>query len=95
MIYKSPQFNNEIKYEYRYESEIIQVLIGEDVFDTFDFTGFTQDGELDVTSVETTLPINPILSAKRDNGILYVKLLNFIDDDAPESDKFPDWEDVQ
>ena len=94
MIYKSPQFNNEIKYEYLFEGEVVQVLIGEDVMDTFDFTGFTQDGELDVTSVETTLPLNPILSAKRENGILYVKLLNFIDEDATESDKFPDWEGV-
>lgn len=94
MIYKSPQFNNEIKYNYQYEDETIHVLIGEDVIDTFDFTGFTQDGELDVSSVETSLPVNPIFSAKRENGILYVKLLNFIDNEASESDKFPDWEEV-
>lgn len=57
--------------------------------DTFDFSNFG-DGELDVSSIETVLPINPILKAKRENGELYLELLHWYQDsNAPEEVRFP------
>lgn len=60
--------------------------------DTFDFSGFS-DGMLDdvENAIETSLPINPIESAEKKNGELYVKLVNFIAEDATEEEKFPTW----
>lgn len=84
----SPQVNDEQNIHYRFNGEIITVTIGADT-DIFDFTGLPIGG---VDGIETTLAINPILSAERkEDGQMYVTLLNFITDDAPESDKFPSW----
>ena len=44
--------------------------------DTFDFTG-TPDGRLDVDSIETTLPVQPILAAERVDGVLTVTVLDW------------------
>lgn len=60
------------------------------VTDTFDFSGFP-DGEVDLESIETILPIQPISYASREGGVLSVKLLNFISDDATGNEKFPEW----
>lgn len=60
--------------------------------DRFDFSSFTDDGE--VTEIETSLPMTPIISAKRDNGILSVTLLNYISEDATDEEKFPVWREV-
>src|SRR5690606_1546389 len=46
------------------------------VTDRFDFSGLP-DGELDVSALETTLPICPVLAARRVNGKLEVTLLRF------------------
>lgn len=94
MIYKSPQLNEEIKYTYFFEGECVSVLFGKSEFDNFDFSDFKSDGEVNVETIETNLPINPILSAKRIDGNLYVEVINFIDGDATEQDKFPKWEEV-
>ena len=59
--------------------------------DTFDFSQMP-DGEM--VEVETTLPINPIISARRVDGVLEVILLNFIGPDATENEKYPDWVEV-
>ena len=60
--------------------------------DTFDFSDLP-DGVLE--DVKTTLSINPIISAKKENGELYVKLLNFIDTDATEEERFPEWQVIE
>lgn len=44
--------------------------------DTFDFTG-TPDGEVDVDTIETALPVQPILAARRDAGALTVAVLDW------------------
>ena len=59
--------------------------------DTFDFSQMP-DGE--ATSIETTLPVNPILSARRVDGVLEVVLLNWIGPDASEEERFPQWQEV-
>lgn len=90
----SPQVNeNDIKIEYKFKGEIIIVTF-DDTTDTFDFSEFSTDGELDRNDIETILSINPIISAKRENGILSVQLLNFIHEDATYEDKFPEWIEV-
>jgi len=57
--------------------------------DTFDFSALP-DGELDVSALETTLDICPVLAARRVNGKLEVTLLRFHGPDAPESERFPE-----
>ena len=61
--------------------------------DTFDFSGLP-DGEVDFSKIETTLPINPILIARRVDGVLSVELLNFISEDASDAERFPEWIEV-
>lgn len=44
--------------------------------DTFDFTG-TPDGALDVETIQTDLPVQPILAAERVDGQLTVTVLDW------------------
>jgi hypothetical protein len=59
--------------------------------DTFDFLELP-DGI--VTDIETNLPVNPIVSAERKDGLLSIVLLNFIGADATVEDRFPIWKEV-
>jgi hypothetical protein len=89
-IFLQPQHKEGTKLEYSFSGEVVTVLYGEEV-DVFDFTGLP-NGYLD--DIETTLPYNPIVSARRELGILYLELLNFIPEDATEEERFPQWKDV-
>lgn len=56
--------------------------------DTFDFSQFP-DGE--IYSIETVLPVNPILKAKRENGELYLEVLHWYQDaNAPDEVRLPE-----
>ena len=85
----SPQVHTE-KIEYTFQGDTITATYQEQT-EIFDFEGMP-NGIL--TEVETNLPINPILSAKKEDGVLYVELLNFIGEDATEEERFPDWKEV-
>lgn len=85
----SPQQSDD-QIEYSFSGETITATIGEQS-DTFDFSEMP-DGV--ATEIETALPVNPIISAKRINGMLEVVLLNWIGPDATEEEKFPDWVEV-
>ena len=68
----------------------------ESTSDTFDFSGFG-DGVLKVTDddsgetiIETDME-NPIRSAERIDGVLYVTLMNYISLDATHEECFPEW----
>ena len=61
--------------------------------DTFDFSGLP-DGEVDFSTVVTTLSYNPIIIARRVDGVLSVELLNFISEDASDDERFPEWIEV-
>ncbi len=87
----SPQ-RNDNRIEYGFSGEVITATIGEKT-DTFNFS-VVPDGQAVVYNIETTLPINPIVSAKRTDGMLSVELLNFIGADATEEEKFPTWQEV-
>lgn len=94
----SPQVNDK-RIIYEFDGEIIRAEIGEHK-DAFDFTG-VPNGRLQIVDpesgdflLENNLPVNPIISAEKKDGVLYVELLNWISEDASESDRFPDWIDA-
>ena len=92
-IYKSPQVRDDGKrLVFEFSGEMIIVSLG-GLHDIFDFT-LLPDGETDISTVETILPFNPIISAKRVDGVLSVEILNFISEDASIEEKFPEWEEV-
>ena len=62
--------------------------------DTFDFSGLP-DGELDVSALETTLDICPILAARRVNGKLEVTLLKFHGPNPTPQEAFPEPEVIE
>lgn len=78
------------KINYTFGNDVITATIDGQT-DTFDFSEMP-DGM--ATNIETTLPINPILSARRVGGVLEVVLLNWIGPDATEEERFPTWQEV-
>lgn len=84
----SPQVNSS-KIKYTFKDNIITATINGKT-DIFDFTNIP-DGI--AKNIETNLEINPIISAKKEDGILYVELLNFIDENETRQEVlFPNWE---
>ncbi|TES56197.1 hypothetical protein E2L07_05795 [Halalkalibacterium halodurans] len=53
----------------------------------YDLSSFTDDGSLED-------PPFPIIQGYREDGTLYLELINFYQSDAPESVLFPKWEEV-
>ena len=89
----SPQrpVNGEDKINYEFESDkIIATFKG--VTDTFDFSSMP-DGRAE--NINTILEVNPIISAERKDGVLYVKLVNYIGEGATNEEKFPDWQVIE
>lgn len=92
MILYSPQFNlfgQKIFYTFE-EDKVIAELDGK--VDTFDFSGMP-DGKAD--SIESDiLGFSPVISAERVDNTLHLVLLNFIDSNATNEEKFPEWIEV-
>lgn len=88
----SPQvpLNFTDKIIYKFDGDIIEVELPDGTHDVFDFAGLP-DGVLDIESIESDLSLGVFLSAKKEDGVLYVELLNYIGTDATESERFPDW----
>lgn len=86
VLYSPQRSDNALRYEF--DGEVITVYLNDEQ-DMFDFS---QVPEGKLKAVETTLPINPIVSAERKEGVLYVELLNFIGEDATEEERFPKWQ---
>lgn len=84
-----PQRSDDV-IEYEFEHDIVHVTY-KDQTETFDFSGMP-DGRAE--NIETSLPINPIIEAWRENGVLHVKLLRFHGPDAGEKERFPEWQEV-
>ena len=92
-ILMSPQVMLEDKrFEFVFSGESITATFDGDA-DTFDFSGLP-DGGVDFSMIETTLAYNPIIIARRVDGVLSVELLNFISEDASELERFPEWIEV-
>lgn len=75
------------------EYEILDhIEVDEIATDTFDFSNV---GQGVMRRAVTDLPYNPIYAAERkEDGQLYVTLLNFLDEHATEEDCFPEWRKV-
>lgn len=67
---------NDNSLEYQFEGEKITATYN-NITDEFDFSHLEEGDKADVENIETTLPINPIISAIRQDGELRVKLLKF------------------
>lgn len=80
--------NNVISYEYN--GDVVRVHLDGEV-DEFDFSSMPEGIMKDV---KTTLKYNPIMSAKREEGILYLELLYFHGSNASEEERFPTWIDT-
>ena len=92
-ILMSPQVMFEDKrFDFVFSGESITATFDGET-DTFDFSGLP-DGEVDFSKIETMLPINPIIIARRVDGVLSVELLNFISEDASDDERFPEWIEV-
>jgi hypothetical protein len=88
-----PQHNVSDSLSYTFDGDKITVTYNGEV-DIFDFTdmpdGFANNWDRNPTIV-STLPISPVIEATKANGVLSVKLLNFIGDNATYEEKFPEW----
>ena len=88
---------DEPRFSYKFDGETIIATYTaegqEPITDTFDFSTLP-DGEAQVELIETSLPVNPIKSAKRVNGEIWVELLWYHGPDAPASERFPQWQEV-
>lgn len=76
--------------EYTFSGESIKADFG-GRSDTFNFSTFP-DGVADVKGIQTNLAINPVVSAKRVNGELFVELLSYHAADATENERYPEWQ---
>lgn len=85
----SPQ-RSDNSINYTFNDEIITATI-DNITDVFDFSAMP-NGKLD--SIETALPVNPIISAERINGELKVQLLYFHSADATQEELFPVWQEI-
>ena len=86
-IRRSPQ-RSDLNLSYTFNGEVIECTYGEQT-DVFDFSAMPE-GKM--VGIETDLPINPIISAERINGELFVELLYFHGATATDAERFPDWQ---
>lgn len=89
-ILLSPTFSDGEKILYKFDGETVEITYLDGSKDTFDFSE-VPNGRMDIESIKTDLEINPFTEVKRENGELYLTLLNFIDLDVSEEECFPDW----
>lgn len=64
------------KFEYIVDNDVLTVYYS-GIEDIFDFTDVS-DGEINFTNIETILPHNPIISAKKENDVLTVTVIDFV-----------------
>lgn len=93
-IYFSPCVSIDKKViDYKFEDERVEVTYNGNT-DIFDFSNI-EDNKPSLcypeSVLEDDLGISPILEVKRVDGELYVKVLQFIEDNAEDKDCFPDW----
>jgi len=89
-IFYTPQVRDKNIY-YKIEKEVIIVEF-ENETETYDFSGMPDGNAEEIIS--EVFDFNPIISAKRENGELWIEVLNFITENATEKERFPEWEDT-
>lgn len=91
----SPQVRENEKIIYEFTDTTVKAT-HKGITDIFDFTDLP-DGELQIYDDETGEELieteleNPIRSARKENGVLHVKLMNYIGTDASYEECFPEW----
>ena len=90
-VFFSPQFSERVL-KYEFNNDVVTVTLN-GVTEVFDFTGMP-NGVADSIESEA-FNFNPVISAKKENNILYLKLINFIGVDATEEERFPEWVEVK
>ena len=86
----TPQYNPEHEIKYTFGQDLF-VAEMDGVTDTFDFSRVS---ELDPRQIKTILPLNPVVQVDRLNGELRLTLINYIDETATETEKFPEYMEV-
>ena len=87
----SPQVRAD-KIEYKFINDKV-IVTHDNMSENYDFSGMP-NGVAD--SIESEVfGFNPVLSAKKENNILYLELINFIGIDATYEEKFPEWFEVK
>ena len=90
-VFYSPQIDETDILTYDIQGEVITATLN-GVSDIFDFTDLPNGM---INEIISDLSVNPIIHAEREDGILYVELLNYIKEDATEFEKFPVWIEVE
>jgi hypothetical protein len=101
-IYLSP-IRADQKLTYQFSGEIITAALDNQT-ETYDLS-FIEEGQKirpieydddgkQTIHIPTNFPFHPIISAKRENGVLYVELVNFIGKNASQEERFPEWKEV-
>ena len=86
--YSPCRSDDSLVYTFDGEKVIVNYNGQEDIFD------FTEMPDGMAENIKTTLPLNPIISAKREEGILYLELLYFHGPNATHEERFSDWQEV-
>ena len=90
-IFFSPQ-TSAANIEYTFAEDKITVT-HDNKSENYDFSGMPNGIAESIKS--EVFEFDPVLSAKKENNILYLELLNFIGEDATEAERFPDWIEVE
>ena len=86
----TPQYNPNQVIKYTFGADSFVAEMG-GISDTFDFSGVS---ELSPRQIKTTLPMNPVVQIERVNGELQLTLINYINDEATETERFPEYMEV-
>ena len=86
----TPQYNpgKAIAYTFGVDSFVVEM---DGVTDTFDFSKVS---EVDPRQIKTSLPINPVVHVERLSGVLQLTLINYINEEAMETERFPQFMEV-
>ena len=86
----TPQYNpgKAIAYTFGVDSFVAEM---DGVTDTFDFSKIS---EVDPRQIKTSLPINPVVHVERVSGVLQLTLINYINEEATETERFPQFMEV-
>ena len=86
----TPQYNPNqvIKYTFGADSFAAEM---DGISDTFDFS---KVNELNPRQIKTSLPVNPVVHVERVSGVLQLTLINYINEEATETERFPQFMEV-
>ena len=101
-IYLSPVRSDQ-KLTYQFSGETITATLDGQT-ETYNLS-FVEEGQKirpveydeagnETINIPSALPIHPIISAKREGGVLYVELINTIGRNASHAERFPEWKEV-